>query len=144
MKMWIDGAWADSTSGQTMEVTDPATEEVLDAVPAGIPEDVERAVAAAKAAFPSWRQVPAPERANLLHQAAAKMRDHFDELVRLLTLEEGKPIPENEEELDWSINTIDYYAELGRHTRGRVIPSPDVGQLWPWPPVTPSSSNQPA
>ncbi len=129
MRIWINGEWADSTSEQTIEVTDPATEEVLDAVPAGTPEDVERAVAAGKAAFLTWRQTTAVERAQMLHEAAAKMREHFDELVRLLTLEEGKPLPENEEEIDWSLNTLDYYAELGRHTRGRVLPSPDVGQL---------------
>ncbi len=128
-KMWINGEFVDSTSGQAIKVTDPATEEVLDTAPAGTVEDVERAVAAAQAAFPAWRQTTAVERAHMLHQAAAKMREHFDELARLLTLEEGKPLPENEEELDWSLNTLDYYAELGRHLRGRVIPSPDVGQL---------------
>jgi acyl-CoA reductase-like NAD-dependent aldehyde dehydrogenase len=129
MRMWIDGEWADSSSSETIEVTDPATEEVLDVVPAGTPQDVNRAVAAAQDAFPGWRATTAVERAHMLHEAAAKMRQHFDELVRLLTLEEGKPIPENEEEIDWSLNTLDYYAELGRHIRGRVIPSPDVGQL---------------
>jgi betaine-aldehyde dehydrogenase len=129
MKMWIDGSWTDSDSGQVTQVTDPATEEVLDTVPSGAPADVARAVAAAKAAFPAWRQTTAVERANILHEAAAKMRAHFDDLSRLLTLEEGKPLPENEEEIDWSLNTIDYYAELGRHIRGRVLPSPDVGQL---------------
>ena len=129
MRMWINGVWVDSTSGQVIEVTDPATEEVLDTVPAGTPADVEQAVAAAKAAFPAWRQTTAVERAQMLHQAATRMRDHFDELVRLLTLEEGKPVPENAEEIDWSLNTLDYYAELGRHIRGRVIPSPAVGQL---------------
>ncbi len=130
-KMWIDGAGVDSVSdtGQVIEVIDPATEEVLDTVPAGTPQDVERAVAAARVAFPTWQQITAVERANLLHQAAARMREHFDELVRLLTLEEGKPVPENEEEMDWSLNTLDYYAELGRHIRGSVVPSPDVGQL---------------
>lgn len=128
-KMFIDGQFVESASGQVMEVTDPATEEVLDVVPKGTTQDVERAVAAARGAFPGWRQTPAPERANLLHQAAARMRENFDQLVRLLTLEEGKPIPENEEELDWSLNTLDYYAELGRHVRGRVVPSGDVGQL---------------
>ena len=128
-KMWIGGARADSASGEVIEVIDPATEEVLDVVPAGVPADVERAVAAAGSAFPEWRRTTAVERAQLLHEAAAKMRLHFDELARLLTLEEGKPLPENEEEIDWSLNTLDYYAELGRHTRGRVIPSPDVGQL---------------
>jgi acyl-CoA reductase-like NAD-dependent aldehyde dehydrogenase len=112
-----------------MEISDPATEEVLDTVPAGTPQDVERAVAAAKAAFPAWRRVTAVERANMLHEAAAKVRAHFDELARLLTLEEGKPLPENEEEIDWSLSTLDYYAELGRHIRGRVLPSPDEGQL---------------
>jgi betaine-aldehyde dehydrogenase len=127
--MWINGVGVDSTSGQVIEVADPATEEVLDTVPAGTPADVERAVAAAKAAFPAWRQTTALERAQMLHQAAARMRDHFDELVRLLTLEEGKPVPENAEEIDWSLNTLDYYAELGRHIRGRVIPSPAAGQL---------------
>jgi acyl-CoA reductase-like NAD-dependent aldehyde dehydrogenase len=129
MEMWINGKWVDSASGQVIEVTDPATEEVLDAVPAGTPGDVERAVAAAKAAFPAWWGITAVERAQLLHEAAAKMREHFGELTRLLTLEEGKPLPENEEEIDWSLNTLDYYAELGRHIRGRVIPSPDAGQL---------------
>jgi acyl-CoA reductase-like NAD-dependent aldehyde dehydrogenase len=128
-KMWINGKRADSASGEAIEVTDPATEDVLDKVPAGTPEDVERAVAAAKDAYPGWRATTAVEKANMLHEAAAKMREHFDELVRLLTLEEGKPFPENEEEIDWSLNTLDYYAELGRHIRGRVIPSPDAGQL---------------
>lgn len=129
MNMWINGEFVDSASGQVIKVTNPATEEVLDAVPAGTAEDVGRAVAAAQAAFSSWRQTTAVERAQWLHQAAARMREHFDELVRLLTLEQGKPVPENAEEIDWSINTLDYYAELGRHIRGRVIPSPAVGQL---------------
>jgi acyl-CoA reductase-like NAD-dependent aldehyde dehydrogenase len=129
MKMWIGGEWRDSASGAVIEVVNPATEEVLDTVPAGTPADMDRAVSAAKEAYASWRQVTAVERANMMHEAAAKMRSHFEELARLLTLEEGKPLPENEEELDWSLNTVDYYAELGRHVRGHVIPSPDAGQL---------------
>ncbi|MBN1315927.1 MAG: aldehyde dehydrogenase, partial [Anaerolineales bacterium] len=128
-KLLIMGEWCDSGSDECIEVINPATEAFLNSVPAGMPQDVERAVAAAKAAFPGWGQVPAVERASLMHTAAANMRTHFDELAQLLTLEEGKPLPENEEEIDWSINTLDYYAELGRHIRGRVLPSPDVGQL---------------
>jgi len=129
MKMWIDGAPCAAASGRVMHVIDPATQEVLDSAPAGGPPDVQRAVSAAQAAFPSWRATPAVERANLLHAAAARMREHFDALCRRLTQEEGKPLPENAEELDWSINTLDYYAELGRHVRGSVIPSPAAGQL---------------
>jgi betaine-aldehyde dehydrogenase len=127
--MWINGENVDSASGQMVEVIDPATQLTIDVVPACVPADVERAVAAARAASPVWSSTTAVERTRLLHSAAAKMRAHFDALVELLTREEGKPVPENEEELDWSINTFDYYAELGRHTRGRVIPSPDAGQL---------------
>lgn len=129
MKLWINGDWAAASSKETMEVIDPATEEVLDTLPVGTPEDVARAVAAARAAFPAWRETTAVERAHMLHEAAAKMREHFDDLVRQLTLEEGKPVPENEEEIDWALNTLDYYAEMGREIRGRVIPSPEAGQL---------------
>ena len=129
MKMWINGEFVGSASGETTDVIDPATEEVLDTVPAGTREDAERAIAAAKTAFQEWRWVPAVDRANMMHEAAWKMRQRFEELTRLLTLEEGKPLPENEEEMDWSINTLDYYAELGRHIRGRVIPSPAPGFL---------------
>src|SRR3972149_7057185 len=129
MKMWINGKAHDSPSIEVIEVINPATEEILDVVPAGTEADIAQAVEAAQVSFPMWRELPAGERASYLHRAATKMREHFDELVRLLTLEEGKPVPENAEEIDWSINTLDYYAELGRHLPGRVIPSPAAGQL---------------
>jgi acyl-CoA reductase-like NAD-dependent aldehyde dehydrogenase len=129
MKLWINGGWESSDSGDVIPVVNPATEEVLDTVLAATPHDVDGAVSAAKAAFQSWRETPATERAAYIHIAATKMRTHFDELSHLLTLEEGKPLPENEEEIDWSINTLRYYAELGRHIRGKVAPSGDVGQL---------------
>ena len=128
-KVFIDGEWVDSAADDGITVINPATEEVLDTVPSGAVEDVQRAVAAAQGAFPAWRDTTAVERAHMLHGAAAKMREHFDDLVRQLTLEEGKPVPENEEEIDWALNTLEYYAELGRHMRGRVVPSPEAGQL---------------
>jgi acyl-CoA reductase-like NAD-dependent aldehyde dehydrogenase len=129
MKMWIGGRRHDSASGAAIAVLDPSTEDTIDTVPAGTVEDVERAVRAAREAFPGWRGTTAVERANLMHTAAWKMREHFDELVHTLTIEEGKAISENEEEMDWSLNTLDYYAELGRNYRGRVLPSPEPGQL---------------
>jgi len=92
-------------------------------------QDTLAAVEAARRALPGWKNTPASERAAYLHQVAASMRDHHEELVRLLTQEEGKPIPENEEELWWSEETFDYYAELGRHERGQVIPPGDPGQF---------------
>jgi acyl-CoA reductase-like NAD-dependent aldehyde dehydrogenase len=128
-ELWIDGGWSPAGGDDSLPVIDPASEEVIDHVAAATADDVRRAVAAAKSAYSTWRRLAAVERASLLHQAAGLMRRHFDELVDLLTREEGKARPENEEEIDWSINSLDYYAELGRHFRGSVIPSPDHGQL---------------
>ncbi len=128
-RMWIGGEWTTGSAQEEIPVLDPATEEVLETVPRGTPVDIEAAVAAARRAFESWRSVPAATRAEMLHEVARKIREHQEELIRLLTLEEGKPWPENEEEILWSANTFDYYAELARHERGRVIPSPEPGQL---------------
>lgn len=110
-------------------VINPATEEVIDTVKRGTTDDANAAVAKAKKAFLEWRRTPANTRAHLLHEAAAKMRAHKDRIVELLTLEEGKPVPENEEEFEWLTNTFTYYAELGRHERGRVLPSGEYTQL---------------
>ncbi|MGH2620693.1 MAG: aldehyde dehydrogenase family protein [Anaerolineales bacterium] len=127
--MWIDSSEVVPSGSATIEVINPATEEVLDQVPRAGADDVERAVQVANRAFLAWRQTPATERAVLLHEVAAKARMHRDELARLLTMEEGKPIPENEEEVVWTANTFDYYAELGRHERGRVLPPGDPDQF---------------
>ena len=122
---WIDNRWVAMDSESIIEVHNPATEEVLDQVPAGSASEAEQAVHAAKEAFEVWRITPAIDRAALLHEASARMRVNWDDLVRILTLEEGKPVSENEEEMEWVAGTFDYYAELGRHSRGRVLPSPE-------------------
>ncbi len=127
--MLIDGQWVHGAGGDTIDVLDPATEELLDRVPNASGADVAGAVAAARQAFESWRWVPGVERAEMMHEAARKIRANMDEIVRLLTLEEGKPIPENEEELEWVIGTFDYYAELGRTYRGRLVAPADRSQF---------------
>ncbi|MEW5958235.1 MAG: aldehyde dehydrogenase family protein [Chloroflexota bacterium] len=120
--MYINGEWVASSNGETLAVFNPATEEVIETVPNGAPEDALKAIAAARAAFEEWRWVTALERGEMMHEAARKLRAHFDEVVDLLTLEEGKARPENAEETEWTIGTLDYYAGLVRHSRGRVIP----------------------
>ena len=128
-KMFINGKFTGGSAVVGIEILNPATEDVIDEVPSGTPADVDAAVTAARAAFPGWRDLPAPEKAALMHEAAARIRAHEEELIRLLTQEEGKPYIENEEELLWTHNTLDYYAELGRHERGRVIPPGDPDQF---------------
>jgi len=127
--MYINGEWITSSDGETIDVFNPATEELLDTVPNGSPEDAVKAIEAANAAFKEWRWVTALERSEMLQEAARKFRDNFDQIVDLLTLEEGKARPENEEEGEWTIGTLDYYAGLARNSRGRVLPPADRSQF---------------
>ena len=120
--MYVKGEPTTGRSSEAIEVLDPATEEVIDSVPRGTPEDVADAVSAAQGAFPVWRDTVANDRATLLHVVATKIRAHQEALIDLLTREQGKPLGENEEEVVWSANTFDYYAELGRHEMGVVLP----------------------
>jgi len=128
-RMLIAGEWVEAASGEAIDVFDPATAAVIDRVPAGTAGDAHRAVAAAREAFDTWRRVPGLERCAMLHEAARRLRERFDDVARLLTLEEGKPLPENLEEVEWTVGTLDYYAEMARSHRGRVVPSPEGSQL---------------
>ncbi|TFG93152.1 MAG: aldehyde dehydrogenase [Myxococcales bacterium] len=127
--MFINGKPTPGRASGAIEVRDPATEEPIESVPRGGAADVEDAVAAARTAFPAWRACVANERATLLHEVAARLREHSHPLVELLCREQGKPWSENEEEIEWSANTFDYYAELGRHESGAVPPPGAPSQL---------------
>ena len=127
--MWINGQFTAGASGQTIDVLDPATEELIERVPAGNANDAARAVDAASAAFAEWRRMPAGTRAELLHEAARKLTERTEDLAVLLTREGGKPLVENRDEMGWSAACFNYYAEMGRNSRGRVIPSVESSQL---------------
>jgi acyl-CoA reductase-like NAD-dependent aldehyde dehydrogenase len=127
--MLINGKITSGFAKEKIQVINPATEEIIDAVPRGTLEDTLSAVEAARAKFVQWKQTPASDKAAMLHEVAEKIRAQHDYLVRLLTQEEGKPIPENDEELWWVEETFDYYAEIGRHDRGLVIPPGDPAQF---------------
>lgn len=120
--MYINGEFTQGEATGAIEVANPATEEIMDSVPRGTVQDIDAAVAAAQTAFPGWRKTVANDRAEMLHEVARKIRAHEQPLIELLTREEGKPLSENEEEVLWTRNTFDYYAELGRHECGAVLP----------------------
>jgi acyl-CoA reductase-like NAD-dependent aldehyde dehydrogenase len=121
-KMFIDGEFVESLSGETFAVENPATEEMIDQVPRARAEDADRAVLAAVKAQDDWRFVPGIEKCELLHVAARDMREHRERIATLLTQEGGKPLIENMDEVEWVAACFDYYAEVGRHESGRVIP----------------------
>ncbi|MEE9263067.1 MAG: aldehyde dehydrogenase family protein [Vicinamibacteria bacterium] len=120
-KLWIGGEPIEADSGESFEVENPATEEILDTVPRAGKVDVDRAVEAAAHAFPKWWKVPGSEKADLLHDVAHRLRKGRDAIARTMTEEGGKPLLENIDEVDWCASCFDYYAEIGRNDRGRVI-----------------------
>src|SRR5688500_9627932 len=89
--MLIDGEPQTARSGTTLDVVDPATEEVIDAVPAASGDDVDRAVEAAAAAGPSWAATDPEQRAELLRKAMTLVEANADEIADTLTHEQGKP-----------------------------------------------------
>ncbi len=127
--MLIGGERVASVTDEMFDVQDPATEEVIGQAPMGNEEDARRAVAAATNAFREWRKATAHDRTHLLHEIAHKIRARTEELATLMTREGGKPLVENRDELGWCADCFDYYAELQRNTRGRVIPSVESSQL---------------
>ena len=92
-------------------------------------DQVDAAIAAAREAQRAWERTPAVERAEALHEVAARLRANAAELAELMTLEGGKPLVENSDEVGWTAATFDYYAEIGRDSAGRVIPSIESTQL---------------
>ncbi|MFN2587836.1 MAG: aldehyde dehydrogenase [Actinomycetota bacterium] len=110
-------------------VLNPATEEVVAEVRSATAAQVDLAVRSARAAYPGWKDTPAPERGVMLRALAAWIREHAEPLAVTLTREGGKPLVENRDEMGWSASCLDFYAEIGRLERGRVVPSGEPGQL---------------
>src|ERR1700753_2247001 len=97
LKLLIDGRLEDGD--MTMDVVNPATEEVVMACPRGSEAQLNKAVAAAKAAFPPWSKTPIAERQAVLRKIGAAVEAHADELARLLTQEQGKPLADAQGEV---------------------------------------------
>jgi betaine-aldehyde dehydrogenase len=116
-------------TGAALAVENPATEETLAEVALPSGEQVDAAIAAAREAARAWGSTPAVERADVLHEIAARLRARTDEIARVMTLEGGKPLIENSDEVGWTAAAFDYYAEMGRNFAGRVIPSIEATQL---------------
>ncbi len=89
--LYLNGAWQPSASGESIDVVNPATEELIDRVPAGSPADVEAAVAAARAALPRWSATAPAERGKVLAAAAALIRERSDQIARIISTDMGAP-----------------------------------------------------
>ncbi len=123
--MFINGESVGAKSGQTYEVKNPATGEVVDTAPKGSAEDVQVAVAAAEAAFPGWRDTAPEQRGRLLFKGAELVRQKMDELAVLETKEQGKPVAESKREIEHFLHGLEFYAGLASKIRGAYVPLPD-------------------
>jgi succinate-semialdehyde dehydrogenase/glutarate-semialdehyde dehydrogenase len=120
---FIDGAWAGADTGATFEVRNPATGEVLARVADLAPADVERAILAAERAQVDWRERPAKERAKLLRAWFDLITAHTEDLARLITAEQGKPLYEARGEVAFGASFVDWFSEEAKRVYGDVIPS---------------------
>ncbi|MEF3312400.1 aldehyde dehydrogenase family protein [Paenibacillus sp. GYB004] len=146
-KMYIGGEWVEALSGKTREITNPATGECIAVVTEGGLEDVRRAIETARHTFDEtgWRDTSSRERARLLFALADKIEQHVDELARLETLNNGKPLGEAESDVSSAASCFLYYAGLITKPHGQTyeVPYPIqamvvrepvgvCGQIVPW------------
>ena len=124
-QMLIGGEWVGSRNGNSVNVVNPATGEVVDTAPRATVEDARDAIDTAERAFHVWSEWPQAKRAEVLKRAVALFHLHEKELATLLTKEQGKPIREAVLEIRRFAHTIDYYAGLGKNIRGGYIPQID-------------------
>jgi 1-pyrroline dehydrogenase len=118
-QVFIGGEFVDSASGETMEVIAPATGEVIASVPRCSAEDVDRAVAAAREAWPAWSEKTPKDRSELLHRMADVMDEHAEELAQLESLNVGKPLMASRDEMPFSADNIRFFAGAARVLEGK-------------------------
>nr|WP_301302598.1 NAD-dependent succinate-semialdehyde dehydrogenase [Pseudomonas citronellolis] len=121
---YIAGAWCDADDGRGVVVTDPASGELIGQVPLMGGAETLRAIEAADAALEGWRAKTAKERAQVLHRWFELLLEHEDDLARLMTFEQGKPLHEALGEIRYAASFVEWFAEEGKRIYGDVIPSP--------------------
>ncbi len=120
---FIGGEWVDAASGETFESTSPADGETIGVFPKSGPDDVDRAVEAAKEAYEDWRLVPAPKRGELLYRFAQLLVEHKTELTDLMAHEMGKVKAEAGGDVQEAIDMSYYMGGEGRRLFGQTTPS---------------------
>ncbi len=123
----IAGQWREGEGGRSINVLNPANEEVIGTVAHASKGDLDAALAAAERGFAEWRKVSAYERAKTMRKAADLLRARVDSIARLMTMEQGKPLAEARIEVMAATDIIDWFAEESRRTYGQVIPARGAG-----------------
>ncbi|MDM0091670.1 MULTISPECIES: NAD-dependent succinate-semialdehyde dehydrogenase [unclassified Variovorax] len=127
VSLFIDGQWTGASDGRTLPIHNPATGSVLAQLAHASREDLDRALDAADRGFKTWRRVSAFERSQLLRRAAGIIRSRANDIARLMTQEQGKPLNEARTEALAGADIMEWFAEEARRTYGRVIPARSEG-----------------
>jgi len=120
--MLIDGEWVQADSGQTLEVRNPATGELVARVPNGGAAETKRAIAAAERAMVGWRKALPKDRSKVLRTLYDLMLAHIDDLAVIMTAEQGKPLVESRGEILYAAGFIEWFAEEAKRVYGDIIP----------------------
>ncbi|MGR0185816.1 NADP-dependent succinate-semialdehyde dehydrogenase [Azospirillum aestuarii] len=119
---FVDGRWVDADSGKTVEVTNPADGSVLGSVPMMGADETRQAIDAAERAWPAWRALTAKERAKTLRTWFDLMMANQEDIARIMTAEQGKPLAEARGEVAYAASFIEWFAEEGKRVYGDTIP----------------------
>ncbi|QCY12418.1 NADP-dependent succinate-semialdehyde dehydrogenase [Pseudomonas sp. MPC6] len=123
---YIDGAWGDADNGQTLKVNNPATGDIIGSVPKMGAAETRRAIEAADKALPAWRALTAKDRANKLRKWFDLMMANQEDLARLMTLEQGKPLSESRGEIAYAASFLEWFGEEAKRVYGDMIPGHQV------------------
>ena len=127
-KCFVNGLWTDSQSGKTIEVNNPATMEIVGKVPNFTAEETKSAIDHADKAFQSWKNTTAKERSIILKKWSDLIIEHVDDLAKIMTIEQGKPLAEAKGEILMGASYIEFYAEESKRVYGDIIPDPRPGK----------------
>jgi succinate-semialdehyde dehydrogenase/glutarate-semialdehyde dehydrogenase len=119
---YVNGAWVQARSGATIDVDDPATGAILGTVPKLGATETREAIDAAAKAFPEWRRKTAKERAVVLRRWFDMMMQHQEDLARLMTMEQGKPVSESRGEVAYAASFLEWFGEEAKRVYGDTIP----------------------
>ena len=120
--LFIDDDWVDAADERTIPVHNPATGQVIGSVAHASRHDLDRALAAAQRGFEIWRDYTPAKRGAIMRRAAQLMRERLDEIARLITLEQGKPLAEARVETAAAADIVDWFADEGLRIYGRLVP----------------------
>jgi succinate-semialdehyde dehydrogenase/glutarate-semialdehyde dehydrogenase len=127
LKLYIDGKWLNGEGRKGEDVINPATGKVLAHLPHASKADLDEALAAAAKGFQVWKNTTAYDRGKIMHKAADLLRERADFVAKVQTQEQGKPFVESRGEVLTSADIIDWYAEEGRRSYGRIVPGRTKG-----------------